>query len=166
MTAGTFRVPPPANEPVWSYAPGSPEREALQEELRRQGGEIVEIPCVIGGERVFTGRTVEITNPSGDILAGWLVSQMDIAGAIKAVQIAHSRVVTVAIERMHFLTSVRVGCQVSCYGEVVSVGRTSIRVKIEVWISYHKYPDPIKVTESELVYVSVNDQGQTQTIEQ
>ena len=106
------------------------------------------------------------TNPSGDIFAGWLVSQMDIAGAIKAVQIAHSRVVTVAIERMHFLTSVRVGCQVSCYGEVVSVGNTSVRVKIEVWISYHKYPDPIKVTESELVYVSVNDQGQTQTIEQ
>ena len=106
------------------------------------------------------------TNPSGDIFAGWLVSQMDIAGAIKAVQIAHSRVVTVAIERMQFLTSVRVGCQVSCYGEVVEVGRSSIRVKIEVWIAYHNYPEPIKVTECEFVYVSVNHQGQTQAIEQ
>ena len=125
-----------------------------------------EVPTPNGELLLQTVAMPADTNPSGDIFAGWLVSQMDIAGAIKAVQIAHSRVVTVAIERMHFLTSVRVGCQVSCYGEVVSVGNTSVRVKIEVWISYHKYPDPIKVTESELVYVSVNDQGQTQTIEQ
>ncbi|MGK0440638.1 MAG: acyl-CoA thioesterase YciA [Pseudohongiellaceae bacterium] len=101
------------------------------------------------------------TNPSGDIFAGWLVSQMDKAGAIKAVNIAHSRVVTVAIDHMHFLTSVRVGCVVSCYGEVVALGNTSIRVKLEVWISYHNYPEPMKVTECEFVYVAVNAQGQT-----
>ena len=101
------------------------------------------------------------TNPAGDIFAGWIVSQMDIAGAIKAVRLAHSRVVTVAIESMHFLTSVRVGSVVSCYAEVVEVGRSSVRMKMEVWIAYHNSPDAIKVTECQFVYVAVNTQGQT-----
>ncbi|WP_019528738.1 acyl-CoA thioesterase [Dasania marina] len=106
------------------------------------------------------------TNPAGDIFAGWLVSQMDIAGAIKAVNVTHTRVVTVAIDSMHFLTSVRIGSVVTCYAEVVEVGRTSVRVKMEVWIDYHNSPTPIKVTECEIVYVSVNPQGQTVPIEQ
>lgn len=63
MAFGTFRVPTPENEPVLSYAPGSPERSAIVAELDRQADEVVEIPCVINGEQVFTGRVVEITAP-------------------------------------------------------------------------------------------------------
>ncbi|MBW2257835.1 MAG: L-glutamate gamma-semialdehyde dehydrogenase [Deltaproteobacteria bacterium] len=63
MTAGIFRVPQPTNEPVYPYAPGDPARVALEAELARQSGEVVEIPCVIGGERVYTGNIVEVTAP-------------------------------------------------------------------------------------------------------
>ncbi|MFM2163435.1 MAG: hypothetical protein RLZZ383_2947, partial [Pseudomonadota bacterium] len=65
-------VPPlPVNEPVRTYVPGSAERAALWTELERQSSEIQEIPCVIGGRRVFTGRIAEVRNPSahGQVLA-------------------------------------------------------------------------------------------------
>ena len=57
------QTPSPSNEPVRAYAPGSAERESLKAELVRQSSEIVEIPCVIGGERIFTGNTVDVTMP-------------------------------------------------------------------------------------------------------
>ena len=71
MTTGISRVPRPSNERVLNYAPGSPERAALQVELDRQSSEVLEIPCVIAGERVFTGNTVQVTMPCdhGHVLA-------------------------------------------------------------------------------------------------
>ncbi len=60
---GIFNVPPPRNEPVLAYAPGSPERASLEAEIARQSGEVIEIPCVVGGERIYTGQTVEVTMP-------------------------------------------------------------------------------------------------------
>jgi 1-pyrroline-5-carboxylate dehydrogenase len=63
MSTGSFRVPPPVNEPVRAYAPGSPERASIQRELERQAAEVVEIPCVVGGRDVYTGETVDVTMP-------------------------------------------------------------------------------------------------------
>jgi 1-pyrroline-5-carboxylate dehydrogenase len=60
---GIFRPPPPVNEPVRSYAPGSPERASLQKRLAEMRGERLEIPCIIGGEEVLTGRTREAVMP-------------------------------------------------------------------------------------------------------
>jgi 1-pyrroline-5-carboxylate dehydrogenase len=60
---GLFTTPNPTNEPVKGYAPGSPERIALQAEVDRQLTEVVEIPCVVGGEEIYTGQTVDVTNP-------------------------------------------------------------------------------------------------------
>ena len=48
----------PVNEPIMGYAPGSPERVALQNEIDRQLGEVIEIPCVINGELIFTGLSL------------------------------------------------------------------------------------------------------------
>ncbi len=61
----------PENEPILGYAPGSPERAALQEELSRQSSEVVEIPCIINGEPVFTGDTTTQVMPHdhGHVLA-------------------------------------------------------------------------------------------------
>jgi 1-pyrroline-5-carboxylate dehydrogenase len=61
---GRFTPPTPTNEPVTSFAPGSPERASLETELDRQLSEVIEIPCVVGGERIFTGQIREITNPN------------------------------------------------------------------------------------------------------
>lgn len=60
---GTRRVPPAVNEPVRSYAPGSPERASLQARLDRMATEVAEIPVVIGGRRILTGNTGTVTMP-------------------------------------------------------------------------------------------------------
>jgi 1-pyrroline-5-carboxylate dehydrogenase len=60
---GIFRPPPAANEPVKHYAPGSPEREELKRRLAEMEGERLEVPCVIGGEEVRTGDTVQAVMP-------------------------------------------------------------------------------------------------------
>ncbi len=71
MTHGTFRVPSPANEPVRDYAPGSPERAAIQAELEHQAGEVVEIPCLVDGREVYTGDVEDVVMPHdhGHVLA-------------------------------------------------------------------------------------------------
>jgi 1-pyrroline-5-carboxylate dehydrogenase len=63
MHDAVVAVPPAVNEPVLGYAPGSPERAALKAELARQAREEVEIPCVVGGERVHTGRVDSVVMP-------------------------------------------------------------------------------------------------------
>ena len=62
-TAGVFMPPTPRNEPVLSFAPGTTERAALQSAVAEQAATIVDIPCVVDGERIFTGRTVDVSMP-------------------------------------------------------------------------------------------------------
>jgi acyl-CoA thioesterase YciA len=104
------------------------------------------------------------TNANGDIFGGWLLSQMDLAGGISAAEIAGGRVATVAIDSMAFLTPVHVGAVVSCYCDVLEVGRSSIRIVVEVWINSQHDGEPIKVTEGEFVYVAIDRNGRTRAI--
>ena len=73
------------------------------------------------------------TNPEGDIFGGWLLAQMDLAGATPAFELAHGRCATVALDGMVFHQPVAVGDEVSLYAHVVSSGRTSSRVHVEAW---------------------------------
>ncbi len=102
------------------------------------------------------------TNPSGDIFGGWLMSQIDLAGSITASRRAQGRTATVAVTGMAFLTPVKVGSVVSCYTDIVEVGRSSIRINVEVWINPHK--EPVKVTEGEFVFVAIDDRGRTRAV--
>jgi len=104
------------------------------------------------------------TNANGDIFGGWLLSQMDIAGAITAGDVAAGRVATVAIEGMVFLTPVHMGAVVSCYADILDIGRSSIRIMVEVWINSQHDGEPIKVTEGEFVFVAIDENGRTRTI--
>ncbi|RYY73869.1 MAG: acyl-CoA thioesterase [Gammaproteobacteria bacterium] len=104
------------------------------------------------------------TNPLGDIFGGWLLSQMDIAGAILALEVAQGRVTTVAISGMKFLHPVPVGSLISCYSNLRSIGRTSIRIGIEVWIKDFKTHHRLKVTEGEFVYVAIDDEGKKRPV--
>ena len=104
------------------------------------------------------------TNPSGDIFAGWLVSQMDCAAGIAAVKVAHGRVATVAIDKMKFLTAVHVGAVVSCHTNIMDIGRSSIRINVQVWITKRQSFEQIKVTEGEFVFVAIDDKGRTRSI--
>jgi 1-pyrroline-5-carboxylate dehydrogenase len=63
MHDAVLAVPPAVNEPVLSYAPGTPERARLKAELAKVASEVVEIPCVVGGQRIHTGRTQDVVMP-------------------------------------------------------------------------------------------------------
>ncbi|MFV8818874.1 acyl-CoA thioesterase [Haliea sp. E17] len=104
------------------------------------------------------------TNPSGDIFGGWLVSQMDLAGMVTASEVARGRVATVAIEGMAFLTPVHVGAVVTCYCDVLEIGRSSVRIVVEVWINSKHDGEPLKVTEGEFVFVAIDQNGRTRAI--
>lgn len=104
------------------------------------------------------------TNANGDIFGGWLLSQMDLAGGIAAAEVAQGRVATVAIDGMAFLTPVHVGAVVSCYTDVLEIGRSSIRMMVEVWINSKHDGEPIKVTEGEFVFVAIDENGRTRAV--
>lgn len=105
------------------------------------------------------------TNADGDIFGGWLMSQMDLAGGITAGRRAGGRVATVAVTGMAFLTPVAVGAVVSCYTDIIEVGRSSIRVNVEVWVTGYDDEDPVKVTEGEFVFVAIDDNGRTRAVD-
>jgi len=101
------------------------------------------------------------TNAAGDIFGGWIMSQVDIAGAICAYQHARKRVVTVAVNAFQFKHPVFVGDLISCYASVVKVGSTSITVDVEVYAERGRDPDNcLKVTEATLTYVALDEGGQ------
>ncbi|SMF24803.1 acyl-CoA thioesterase YciA [Alteromonadaceae bacterium Bs31] len=104
------------------------------------------------------------TNSNGDIFGGWLLSQMDLGGAIAAREVARGRVTTVAIGSMGFLRPVPVGSTVSCYCEVTEIGRASVKTLVEVWVKQYDKSDQQKVTEGEFVYVAIDDSGRTRPV--
>lgn len=106
------------------------------------------------------------TNSNGDVFGGWLMSQMDLAGAIMAREVARGRITTVAVGSMAFLRPVPVGSTVSCYGEVVEIGRSSIKILVEVWVRHYEREGQHKVTEGEFVYVAIDNTGRTRPVNQ
>ncbi len=102
------------------------------------------------------------TNPSGDIFGGWLMSQMDLAGGTLAIQEAHTRVATVAVDSMSFLRPVKVGDEVSCYCRLLRRGRTSLMVHVESWVRRSRSNECYKVTEAAFTFVSLDEGGKPQ----
>ena len=99
-------------------------------------------------------------NPQGDVFGGWIMAQVDVAGAIPAMQRARGRVTTVAVNSFLFKQPVSVGDVVSFFAEVVDTGRTSIKVRVEVYAERHPaQPIIVKVTEAVLTYVAINQHG-------
>ncbi len=97
------------------------------------------------------------TNPSGDIFGGWLLSQMDIAGATVALERSGGRVVTIAVEGMSFLKPVHVGDLVSFYAVIEKTGRTSVRVRIDAWAKRGRTGAEERVTEGVFTYVAIDE---------
>jgi acyl-CoA thioesterase YciA len=104
------------------------------------------------------------TNANGDIFGGWLLSQMDIGGGVFASKIAKSRTVTVAIEAMNFRKPVYVGDLLSVHASLVRIGRTSVTVHLEAWVLRRKEMRSILVTDGNLTYVAIDEQGHPQAI--
>ena len=104
------------------------------------------------------------TNQNGDIFGDWLLSQMDVAGGIGAAKAAKSRTVTVSIEAMTFRKPVYVGDVVSVYCGVKRIGRTSITVFVEAWVSRRNETAEILVTDGNFIYVAIDDDGRPRPI--
>ncbi len=105
-------------------------------------------------------------NYTGDIFGGWIMSQVDIAGAIPAIELAKGRVATVAVNSFVFKQPVMIGDVVSFYARVVRVGRTSITVDVEVYARRRTLLEVVKVTEATLTYVAVDDERRPRLVNQ
>jgi len=87
MNNAIFNFNEPVNELVLSYIPGSPERKFLEEELKNQRSTVVDIPLIIGGKEIRTGKTGKIVNPSdhGHVLATYhMAGEKEVTLAIEA----------------------------------------------------------------------------------
>jgi acyl-CoA thioesterase YciA len=118
------------------------------------------------GELVI--RTIAMprdTNPSGDIFGGWIMSQMDLGSGILALKTSKTRVVTVAMEGMSFLQPVKVGDRVACYAWVEKIGRTSMRIPVEVWVERYMTGEQVRVTEAVFTYVALGSDGRPVPVE-
>lgn len=125
------------------------------------------IPATTEPNGTLTIRTLAMpadTNPAGDIFGGWVMSQMDIAGAIAAVERSGGRVVTVAIDAMTFIAPVKVGDILCVYTSIARVGTTSITVAIEAWARRNRVDERVKVTDGHFVYVAMSDDGKKRPV--
>jgi len=104
-------------------------------------------------------------NQNGDVFGGWVMAQVDVAGAIPAMRRARGRVATVSVNSFLFKQPVSVGDIVSLYAEIVRVGPHPVPVKVEVFAE-RNYAAPIivKVTEAELTYVAIDGDGMKRAV--
>jgi len=105
------------------------------------------------------------TNGNGDIFGGWLMAQVDRAGAVLPLRIARGRIATVAVNQFLFKQAVSVGDLLSFYARVERIGNTSVTVHVEVYAER----DPanlhvVKVTEANLTYVAIDGNGKPRPI--
>ena len=105
------------------------------------------------------------TNANGDIFGGWLMAEIDMAGAIVAVERSKGPVVTVAVKELHFLRPIFVYDVVSFYATVTAVGNTSMTVTVDAFSQrFCASEEVIKVAEAVLVYVAVSKPGATRPV--
>ncbi len=100
-------------------------------------------------------------NANGDIFGGWVMAQVDLAGAVLPARHVRGRMATVAVNQFIFKQPVRVGDILSFFSKVERIGRTSITVKVEVFAErFRSQGEFFKVTEASLTYVAIDSQGQ------
>ncbi len=104
------------------------------------------------------------TNPSGDIFGGWLMSMMDLAAGNVAARISRGRVATIAVDGMVFLTPVQVGDEVSVYAQLISVGRTSMKLKVDAYRRPRESLEKTRVTEGVFTFVAIDNAGKPRPV--
>jgi len=105
-------------------------------------------------------------NANGHIFGGWVLSQMDIAAGIVASRRANGPVATIAIDRMEFLAPIHLRDLISVYAGVESVGRSSMKVKIEVIATRDRGATEVKVTEGLFTFVAIDEKARPRPVDQ
>ena len=104
-------------------------------------------------------------NGNGDIFGGWIMAQVDIAGAVLSARIAKGRIVTVAVNEFIFKQPVSVSDLLSFYAKVERIGKTSVTVNVEVYAERNPANlEVVKVTEANLTYVAIDQHGKPRLI--
>ena len=104
-------------------------------------------------------------NYNGDVFGGWIMAQVDLAGAVLPHRLAKGRIATVAVNQFIFKQAVSVGDLLSFYARVERIGTTSITVRVEVYAERNPAdPHVVKVTEANLTYVAIDVQGRPRPI--
>ena len=104
-------------------------------------------------------------NANGDIFGGWVMAQMDLAGAVLPARYVEGRMATVAVNQFIFKQPVRVGDILSFFASVTRIGNTSVTVQVEVFAEGFRVQGRYyKVTEASLTYVAIDNTGKPQKI--
>ena len=105
------------------------------------------------------------TNANGDIFGGWVMAQVDMAGAVLPARKVGGRMATVAVNEFIFKQPVRVGDILSFFAGVTRIGNTSITVKVEVFAErFGRTGGYVKVTEASITYVAIDETGRPRPI--
>jgi len=136
---------------------------ALPESLR-----VPEPHSVLPTDKALVMRVMPMpanANGNGDIFGGWIMAQVDLAGAVLPARIAKGRITTVAVNEFVFKQPVSMGDLLSFYAEVTRIGNTSVTVHVEVYAERNPAaPEVVKVTQANLTYVAIDEQGRPRMI--
>jgi acyl-CoA thioesterase YciA len=125
-------------------------------------------PLKLRDERQLVMRVIPMpadSNPNGDIFGGWIMAQVDLAGAVLPARIAKGRIATVAVNQFVFKQAVTVGDLLSFYAKVERIGTTSITINVEVYAERNPaQPYVVKVTEANLTYVAIDANGKSRPV--
>jgi acyl-CoA thioesterase YciA len=104
-------------------------------------------------------------NANGDIFGGWVMAQVDLAGAVLPARYVQGRMATVAVNEFIFKQPVKVGDILSFFSKVSRIGNTSITVSVEVYAErFSSQGQYLKVTQANLTYVAIDEQGKPRPI--
>jgi len=154
---------------VEESAAADPETRANMPEIDKKTPDISSIaPLTLPGDRQLVMRVMPMpadANGNGDIFGGWIMAQVDVAGAVLPARIAKGRIATVAVNQFVFKQPVSVSDLLSFYATVERVGRTSVTVNVEVYAERNPADlHVVKVTEANLTYVAIDLQGRPRPI--
>jgi acyl-CoA thioesterase YciA len=120
-------------------------------------------PLTLPGDRELVLRVMPLPadlNANGDIFGGWIMAQVDLAGAVLPSRIARGRIATVAVNQFVFKQAVSLGDLLSFYARIQRVGRTSVTVHVEVFAERNPADlQVVKVTEASITYVAIDRDG-------
>ena len=125
-------------------------------------------PLQLPADRQLVMRVMPMpadSNPNGDIFGGWIMAQVDLAGAVLPARIAKGRIATVAVNQFVFKQPVSIGDLLSFYAKVERIGTTSITVNVEVFAERNPANlHVVKVTEANLTYVAIDADGKPRPV--
>ncbi len=125
-------------------------------------------PLSLPNDRQLVMRVMPMpadANGNGDIFGGWIMAQVDLAGAVLPARIAKGRIATVAVNQFVFKQPVSMGDLLSFYAKVERIGKTSVTVNVEVFAERNPANlHVVKVTEANLTYVAIDPSGRPRLI--